>query len=174
MAITSTNLVMGVGSLYVADFGAAEPTDIETALGASWIDVGGTLEGVTVNYEPTWTPLRVDQVAMDVDSRLTEEVLTVATQMAEVTFANMRLAYNLPAGAGGFELGGSSSRTRPNYRALIFEGEGENGEPVRAIVRKALSAEAVETGYKADEQTVLAVTWKAHFVSSEIAPFRIL
>jgi hypothetical protein len=41
-------------------------------------------------------------------------------------------------------------------------------------LRKVLSSDNVEFAYKKEDQTVFSVTWSVHYVSSSIAPFKIV
>lgn len=181
MAVTTSNLVQGPADGYVGLFGATEPADsaVNTApVASTWTDIGGTLEGATINVAQEYAELLVDQIVDTPERRLTKRDTSVATQMAEPTLEN--LAYSLNGGTvtasaayKTYDPDASTSATQPTYKALLLDGYAPNSKRRRLIVRKVLSVEAVESAYKKDEQTTLTVTWNSHYVSSVIKPFRI-
>lgn len=181
MSVSTTNLVEGPGKLYTGAFGATEPADsaVNSAPAASaWTDVGGTMGGLTVTVEQTYTELEVDQLVDSPGRRLTKRETTVTTSMAEPTLANLALVLNggttaTGAGYASFDPLITNSATQPNYIALICDGWAPGGAfNRRAVVRKCLSTAKVEFLYAKDKQNVFAVTWNAHYVSSVITPFR--
>jgi hypothetical protein len=179
MSVTTTNLVEGPGKLYTGAFGATEPADsaVNSAPAASaWNDAGGTMGGLTVTVEQTYTELEVDQVVDSVGRRLTKREITIGTSMAEPTLANLFLILN-----GGTTASGSgwasydplitNSATQPNYIAVMVDGWAPGGAfNRRAIARKCLSTAKVDFLYAKDKQNVFAVNWNAHHVSSGITP----
>lgn len=179
MPVTTTNLIMGPGELYTAAFGAAEPATVVTAPAVAWTNVGGTMDGVTLNISQEFTELEVDQVVDVPGRRLTKREMTIETNLAEPTLENFAIALNQAApvtvtNEKTLEATNTAAAFTPTYTALLFDGIAPNGKRRRFIVRRALSTEGVETAYQKDEQTVLAVTWSAHYVSSSVAPFKIV
>jgi hypothetical protein len=186
MSVTATNLIAGPATLYVADFGATEPTDadIEDVPGAAWRDVGGTQDGVTLNVNQEFMELEVDQIVDIPARRLTSRDLQIATNFAEGTLENLVAALNggtVTTGSGtkSYEPTNDNSATQPTYRAIMLDGWAPQtaagvSNRRRVIVRKVLSIENVETAYKKDEQTLIPVTFGAHYVSSAVKPFRII
>jgi hypothetical protein len=177
MGFTSSNLIMGPGTLYTGTFGATEPLDtaVNTAPAASaWTDIGGTSDGVTVNVNQEYTALNVDQSVDVVERRLTSREVTVATSLAEPTLANLNLVLNSTttsaSGSGWSSLTSvsASSATQPTYIALIVDGFAPTQKKRRVIVRKALSTGNMEVSYSKDNQTLFPVTWSAHAVSNSI------
>src|ERR1044071_6292539 len=108
MRVTTGNLAMGPGTLYVAAFGAAEPLDSQvngTPAVSAWTNPGGTLGGLKFTETKTFKELEVDQIVETPERRVTKREVTLATQLAEVTFANLILALN----------GGTATTTDPNF-----------------------------------------------------------
>lgn len=185
MAKSVDNLVMGVGSLYVADFGATEPapTELNTApLDTDWRDVGYTQDGVTFTFVQEYEELTVDQIVDIPGSRLTRRTATIGTNLAEPTLENLNLALN---GAGTITEGAtagdpdewelnSDQGNVPNYRAIMFDGFGPNGNRRRVIVRRALQTGDVEAAYAKDGQTVFSVEFTAHYVDGAVSPLYIV
>ena len=183
MAVTVSNLILGPGTLYRGLFGATEPTEsgINTTPAASaWTDLGGTTDGVTLTINQEYTELEVDQIVDIPGRRLTKRELTISTNLAEATLANLALTMNnlssVTTGSSASTLTPAfdTSATQPTYFALIFDGFAPDGKRRRVIARRVLSVDNTEFAYKKDEQSVFTVTFSAHYVSSVIAPFVIL
>lgn len=185
MAVTTSNLILGPGTLYTGDFGATEPADtaVATAPDVAWTDAGGTQDGVELAVNQEYTELEVDQIVDVPERRLTKREATLKTNLAEATLENLAVALN----GGTIASGGtgatayksltptaSTSAHQVTYKALLFDGFAPAGKPRRVIVRKALSTDNVEFAYKKDEQTVFTVMFSAHYVSASIAPFKIV
>lgn len=174
---------MGPGTLYSGAFGAAEPADTAVASapnGAVWTDVGGTKDGVTLTINQEFTELEVDQVVDVVGRRLTKRDMQLKTNMAEVTLENLAFASNgaatITTGAGfkALEPANDTSATQPDYRALLFDGFAPGGGNRRVIARRTLSTDNAEFAYSKGDQTVLSVTWSAHYVSNSVRPYKII
>ena len=181
--VTAGNLALGPADLYIGQFGATEPTDaaVTAAPPSGFTGVGGTLNAVTFTLTPTYKELTVDQIVYDIERRLTNMQITVATQLAEVTMSNLSYSLNNTSNAttgttafNAMELPVVNSGVTPNYVSLLFDGWGPNGKRRRVIVRKCLSTAAVGTADSKDGQKVYPVTWTAHYVSSAINPFHVV
>lgn len=182
-AVSTSNLLLGPGTLYYGDFGATEPADTAVATApdsGDWTDVGGTNDGVTLSIEQEYTELTVDQIVDRVGSRLTNRTMTVATNLAEPTLENLSLVVNgggtVSSGSGykSFSPANDTSATQPTYCALIFDGIAPGGGIRRVFGRRMLSTENVEFAYSKEDQTVFSVTFTAHYVSNSITPFKIV
>ncbi|MCQ8831757.1 phage tail tube protein [Streptomyces malaysiensis] len=182
MSVTTTNLIMGPATLYLADFGATEPTDTavnDAPAASAWTDLGGTQDGCKLTIDQTYTDLEVDQAVDVVGARLTKRVFTIETNLAEPTLENLRYILNDGTAASGsgfksFEPIYASSATQPTYRAILLDGYGPNQLRRRILVRKCLSSDKVESTYKKDSQTLFTVKWSGFFVTSGIAPFKLI
>lgn len=181
MTVTAANLIMGPGVFYIGDFGSTEPADtaVGAVPGAPWNDIGGTLGGVVLNINQEYKELEVDQIVDPVGSRLIKRVMTLATQLAEGTLDNLARSLNivLPTPGAGFtalEPPNDNSATQPLYRAFIFDGWAPSGFKRRVIGRRVLSTEPTETPYSKDGQTIFKVSFKCHYVSDAIKPFKVI
>jgi hypothetical protein len=181
MAVTTTDLIMGPADLYIGDFGATEPLDtaINTAPGVAWTDLGGTQDGVKLVIDQTYTELEVDQIVQVPGARKTKEVLTVETNLAQATLDNLKVVLNGGTTASGtgyksYEPAYATSATQPTYRALLIDGYAPQGFRRRVIVRKVLSNDKVESTYKKDDQTLFSVKWGSFYVTSSIAPYKVV
>ncbi|WP_445520435.1 phage tail tube protein [Streptomyces sp. NEAU-174] len=182
MSVTTTNLIMGPATLYLADFGATEPTDTavnDAPAASAWTDLGGTQDGCKLTVDQTYTDLEVDQIVDVAGARLTKRLFTIETNLAEPTLENLRYILNDGTAASGsgfksFEPIYASSATQPTYRAVLLDGYGPNQLRRRFIIRKCLSNDKVESTYKKDSQTLFTVKWSGFFVTSSIAPFKLV
>lgn len=171
MAVVPELLIQGPAEVWHGTFGATEPINAVVAPGVGWTNLGPTDGGVTGTLAQTYTGLTVDQVYMDVESRLTAQGATVATSLAEATLANLRRAVNLAEDvATKFEWGGElSSNTSPLYSAVMLRGPAPGTSKSRlVIVRRCLSTEGLGLAYTKDSKTVIPITWKGHFVSESV------
>ncbi len=182
MSVTTSNLILGPGTLYWGVFGAAEPLDTAintTPQASAWTDVGGTQGGVALEINQTYTELDVDQVVDVPESRVTKREMTIKTNLAEPTLANLALAMNVTAPVTGasvdtLEPNDDVSSTQPNYKALLFDGFAPGSFRRRIICRKTLQNDKVDFSYTKEDQTVFSVTFAVHYVSSSIKPYKIL
>ena len=182
MAVTTTNLIQGPGTLYSGAFGATEPTD--TAVNAipaasAWTDMGGTQDGVKLSVDQTYSELEVDQITLRVGSRLTKQDFTIETSLAEATLENLSLTLNGGTSASGagwksFDPNVTSSATQPNYFAVILDGYAPNQFRRRIIGRRMLNTDSVELAYTKDKQTLIPAKFAGHYVSASITPFHII
>lgn len=187
MAVTVTNLIMGPGTMYQGLFGATEPPDFNVNLTpptSSWTDVGGTLNGITLSIDQSYTELMVDQLVDSIGRRLTKREFLVTTQLAEPTLQNLSMALNgstQTSGAtsaagtyGTIEPLYATSATQPTYIALLIDGFSPNSLRRRVIFRRMLSTAKVDTAMDKAKQTVFTVSFNGHYVSSVIAPFHLV
>lgn len=109
------NIIVGAATVYVGRSGeendkinvtsntatAQDPTKVSNGESASWYHMGYTMEGVTLNIEPTYNEVMVDQL-LDV-ARLfkTSQRVTVATSLTEATLENLYVAIGGQTGANG-------------------------------------------------------------------------
>ena len=191
-AITSSNLVLGPANLYIAPYGSAtEPTDASvtpngwlTPPSSPWTDVGGTEGGVSFEVDTKYTDLTVDQIIMNVGSRLTELSMMVTTKLSEVTLGNLTNALNSITSASSgtgystLDITVTSAASQPSYAALMIYGWApftSGGTPAlrRIIVRKVLSQAKVALMYDKKTQASYGVTFNSYFVSNSINPVHI-
>lgn len=172
MGVSGTNLIQGPATLYVGTFGATEPATIATAPATPWVDAGGTKDGIEFAVAKTFGVLGVDQVAYDVERRVTGIAVTLKTALAEATLDNLAIAIaNTAPTANVLTADDGLSVFAPTYRAILLDGIAPGGFRRRIIVRKVLSTDSVAMAYKKDGQTLIPVTFTGHWVTSSIKPF---
>lgn len=181
------SLVMGPATLYIATYGAVEPSNGSVAQvpdSGVWTDLGGLLGGVDLSVDQEWEEIRPRQVGSTVTRRLKRRRLTIKTQLAEATLSNLAYALNDLTGLGSGSGWTSYTPTEQHegtvldYMALIVDGwapgsnAGGQHKRRRLIVRKCLSVDNVQMSYKKDGQTVYTVSWTCHYVDSSTPIFR--
>ncbi|MET8826102.1 hypothetical protein ABZX40_13600 [Streptomyces sp. NPDC004610] len=182
MAVTTTNLIQGPGTLYTGAFGATEPLDTAvntTPAASAWTDLGGTQDGAKLSVDQTYSELEVDQITLRVGSRLTKQDFTIETSLAEPTLENLSLTLNGGTSASGagwksFDPNVTSSATQPNYFAIVLDGYAPGQFRRRIIGRRMLNTDSVELSYTKDKQTLIPMKLAGHYVSSTINPFHIV
>lgn len=182
MAVTTTNLIEGPGTLYYGEFGATEPADAAvntTPQASAWTDLGGTQDGAKFGVDATYSELEVDQIVTRVGSRLTKLDFTIETSLAEATLENLSIVLNGGTTASGsgwksYEPNVGSSATQPNYFAVILDGYAPEQKRRRIIGRKMLNTDSTELAYTKDKQTLIPAKFSGHFVSDAINPFHVV
>ncbi len=182
-------LVQGPGTIYIATFGAVEPAN--GLVGSPpdsmvWTDLGATLGGVELSIETEWEEIELRQIPDRPMKRLKRRRLSIKTELAEPTLANLGYALNdtpaLSAGSGwgAYAPSDRSEGSVLSYNALIVDGwapgfkAGGQHKRRRLIIRKCLSVDNVQMKYSKDGQSTYTVTWTCHYVSSTIPPFRVI
>jgi hypothetical protein len=182
---TERSLVMGPATLYIAPYGAVEPANGAVASApnpAVWTDLGGILGGVELTIQQEWFEVELKQLPDKPMKRLKKRRLSIKTQLAEPTLANLAYALNDTLGATGevFEPSNRSEASVLSYNALIVDGWAPGHNPGgqhkrrRLIIRKCLSVNNVEMAYTKEGQSVYTVTWTCHYVDSTTPIFRVV
>lgn len=110
-SVNSDNIVGGPGRLVVKTWDGTYPETIAEvmalnepfALTAGWRDLGATVEGITINRAFETEDFSVDQVSSPVESSITGWTHSLATNLAENTVDNRKLAL----------IGGTIAETAP-------------------------------------------------------------
>lgn len=110
------NIIVGAATVYVGPAGnvennkinvtsaaatAQDPSKVSNSDSASWYHMGYTMEGVTLNIEPTYNEVMVDQLLDTARLFKTSQRVTVATSLTEATLENLYVAIGGRAGANG-------------------------------------------------------------------------
>lgn len=185
-----TNLIQGVGEVYVAPFGETEPADIGTTPGGNWVNVGFTKGGVNFIYTPTYQNLTVDQEVDIVDRRLTMREMNFRTTLAEVTierlldvamsnFGGAITAVTGPPTADALEPGVAvGPESQISGMAVLFDGFAPGFTSGvhfrrRLIIRKAVNVAATDVPAQREGETVVSVDFSAQYVDGTIAPWKL-
>ena len=172
MTVTTTNLIQGPATLYQAPFGSAEPLTVAAVPTVPWVDLGGTQGGVELMTTDTYSVFDVDQIIYEIERRRVKRVVHIKTILAEATLLNLAIALNNTAPtAGVFTPDDGLVAFNPPYGACILDGIAPGGFRRRLILRKVLSTDVVGVAYKKDNQTLVPVTFTAHWISASIRPY---
>lgn len=178
-------LVQGPATIWLGAYGALEPglANVGSAPDTGvWTDLGGLRGGVDLAMTEEYKEIVFDQLPDTPIRRLDKRYLSVKTEMAEPTLANLAYALNDTAGVTGVVYAPTvyDAATQLPYRALIVDGWApgfkDNGQHKRRriIVRKCLSIDNITMAYTKDGQTTYTVNWSCHYVDGSTAPFRII
>jgi len=175
---TTSNLLWGVGNVYVAPFGSTEPTGV-AAPTTPWVALGATSGGVKLTLSQSFDTMNVDQVLWTPESRLTAMGAEVTTTLAELTQANLMYQLNamgaLSAGTGISTFTPNATPSvgaAPTYIAVLFDCPAPGTGKVRRFVgRKCLSTDNLEMENKKDDQSTWGLTLTCHWVSDSVAPY---
>lgn len=182
--MTATNLLMGAGVLYQGMFGATEPLDTAinlTPAASAWTDMGATDGGLKFAIDQKFSTLSCDQLIDDVGSRLTSRGVMFDTNLAEPTLANLTLAVNGGTSATGANYASldalnTTAASQVPYFAAILDGFAPGPANAnyrrRVLLRKCVNVSKVESSFSKDKQTFIPVSFKSHYVSPSITPFR--
>jgi hypothetical protein len=109
------NIIVGAAVVYVGKEGvennlinvgsssqsAQKPSNVTNVSGGNWYHLGYTMEGVTLNIEPTFNDVMVDQLLDTARLFKTSQRVTVATSLTEATLENLYVAIGGKAGGEG-------------------------------------------------------------------------
>lgn len=141
-----TDILVTPATIYYAPVGEALPDETSVgygdAWGGNWVDLGYTLEPVSLSYETETFELEVEQITLPVRRVRTKETVMIETSLAEMTATNLALvvdgtATTTAAGVGqvGFdEILAGGSVDLSEY-AWGFEGFRVTAANVRLPVR---------------------------------------
>lgn len=95
---TTSNVLYGVGVLFTAPVGTALPSDQNLGVGSSWVSggwnyIGATEQGVSVNFNPTTTDIRIEEQQTPVAALVDQVTLEITTSLSEETLANINISY---------------------------------------------------------------------------------
>jgi hypothetical protein len=183
---TSTNIIVGAAALFVADT-VLTPSTLETPVSsasmkttlsndASYTNVGYTMNGLELQFQPDFGEVQVDQV-LDV-AKLYKQGMQVnlATAFAEATLENLLLALaysdskltgTKSSSAGrSLDLSAGDIGECPVERGLVAVGPGTGDCEDSAYVERvysayrALSIENVTVSAKRDEASMFEVSFR--------------
>jgi len=183
---TSTNIIVGAAALFVADTTLA-PGTLETAVSnesfretladdATYTNVGYTMNGLELQFQPDFGEVQVDQI-LDV-AKLYKQGMQVnlATAFAEATLENLLLALaysdskltgNKASSAGrALNLSAGDIGECPVERGIVAVGPGTGDCEDSAYIERvytayrALSIENVTVSAKRDEASMFEVSFR--------------
>jgi hypothetical protein len=166
-----TNVIVGTGNIYVAEF-PTEPPEQSVPFGgdypADWIYPGLTEEGVSQSFERDVSDHRVEEQSSVALQTVNTSTISYTLSLAEHTLENMLLSF----GTGSIETvtgtpaGVTVRRLRfsdeLNYFSLSFEGKAPDGAFYRYYIPRVSSTATSETSHRRSEaKKLLPVTLTA-------------
>jgi hypothetical protein len=94
---TITNVIVGEAYAYTAPASTAMPVDTVAegaSWGGSWVYVGATEEGVTVNHSADTNEIRIEEQSLPVRILKTTTNFRITASLSEDTVETMKLAYS--------------------------------------------------------------------------------
>jgi hypothetical protein len=125
------------------------------------VDLGHTMGGITVSYEPEYTDIKANDFSGVIDKVLTAEKWTITVPLAESTLANITKAIGT-ASATSATLSKVGSKTGKRLNAVageLFLNPTDGSEDV--VFYKAVPVESVELNYEIDNERIVEVTFEA-------------
>lgn len=109
------NIIVGAAVVYAGKAGAENnkinvnsstqsaqvPANVSNVANGEWYHLGYTMEGVTLNIEPTYNDVMVDQLLDTARLFKTSQRVTVATSLTEATLENLYVAIGGATGTTG-------------------------------------------------------------------------
>lgn len=160
MTVNINNIIVGAGNLYVS--AQSVPLETYNASQRNSYHMGATVDGVEVAYEPDYTDIVVDQLK---DAALIYQNgfrLSVRTQVAEATLANLQVAWGLADAqlVGGTRLDVPVPPDEPVERKLVVIGRNPNDFERMYFARRAISVETSSHMLRRAEATLFPVTFR--------------
>lgn len=120
-AYTATNVLYGVGVLFIAPVGTAVPSDQNLGVGSSWVSggwsyIGATDQGVSLTFNPTTTDIRIEEQQTPVAALVDQVTMEVTTSLSEETLANINVAW----GNGGTVSVTAAGASQPGKSVLTL------------------------------------------------------
>jgi hypothetical protein len=183
---TSNNIIVGAAAFFVADT-VLTPATLETpvssasmkttlAADADYTNVGYTMNGLELQFQPDFGEVQVDQV-LDVAKLYKQGMqVTLATAFAEATLENLLLALAYPdsklagtkttSGGRALDLSAGDIGDVALERGIVAVGPGSGNAAVAANTERvysayrALSIENVTVSAKRDEASMFEVSFR--------------
>jgi hypothetical protein len=166
---TGTNVLLGMGTVYVAAIGTTEPVSASASV-SSFRDVGYTDGGAVFSYELTSEKIEVDQEFDPIRWETTARNASIAFPMAEATRQNLALALNAGAAAANDATSFEPPDPGDEVRVMIVFDPDDGG---RWIFRQCIQAGNLEIARrKAPAKALLPVTFRLEKPAGA-APFRV-
>lgn len=168
MATTPYEVLVGVGTIYIAPASTAKPALTATPSG-SWRTLGETDDGVKVTKMRKLEKFSTDQRTGNVKAVTTEESLMVETSLTSNTLENLAdvigaSVTDTPPGSGTI-----GTRSLKLYNgadvdefAILFRGSSPYGSwPAQFYIPRGVFDDDVEMEYKKDDKTLIPIKFDA-------------
>lgn len=165
---TPYDLLVGVGTLYIAPAGTAMPA-LDATPGGSWRDLGETDDGVKVAKAQNIETFSSDQRTGKVKAVRTEEGVTISTNLQKATLENLADVINgtVTTTAPGASTIGTKSLSLyagadVSEFAFLFRAHSPYGNwPAQYYVPRGFFSGEVEMEYKKEDKVLIPVEFEA-------------
>lgn len=157
MPITTTNVLVGAATLFIAPANTIGPPD-SLADGAQWsspwVTPGGTEEGVSFAVGSDTTDIRIEEQSTPVRVTMNTRNIRILAALSEDTIENMKLAYGggiittTAAAVGVPGKKGLKLSEELDELAAGFEGKSPQGFFRRVVIPRVISVADVTTQYR--------------------------
>jgi hypothetical protein len=157
-AYNTQEVLFGVGYLWTAPFATALPADIDLGDQTKWVGwsyVGGTDQGVQIQFSPNMNEIQIEETPIPVASLVQTATFQVSTALSEETLANINLAYggggSIATQAQGVGVPGKKTLSlSSNFATLACAILAKNdfGYPRVFYIPKIMSAGQVQTNFR--------------------------
>lgn len=159
-AVNTTNVLYGVGIVYVGPVGTALPSDQNLGVGSSWTGagwsyIGATDAGVTLTYNPSTVDISIEEQPTPVAVLVDKATAEITFDFSEETLANINIAYGgastiAVTAAGASQPGKSvlSLSTNVTQLACAVVGKNQLGFARVLSVPGVMSTGSVKTDYR--------------------------
>lgn len=169
-------VVVGAGTLYVAQLGSPEPAGPSSTAGlfpSAWHPLGYTENGSTFNQQVNATPLEVAEELEAVRTVVTSRISSVTFQLAQETARNLQLAFN----GGAVDPTAVSGVVTPNIPAIgqeqrVMLGWDSGDGLERWIYRRCLQTGAISIPRTKGAKVVIPVTFSLERPSDGSFPYK--
>ena len=154
MAKTIANVLVGVAVL-----------SIKSPVGGSYVEVGYTEDGVTLEYTADTEDIEVDEETVPLERVITKETLAVTCNMSESSL------YNMDKAIAGSVLAGSTITINAGINkemSIKIVGTNPAGFDRTIEIPLATALGAVGMSYKKNEKTIVPVTFQALKGASDV------
>lgn len=176
MARTNTEVLIGPGTLYVADVGTAFPVDPSVAPAGAWADIGYSEEGWAFNVDRTVEEIEVAEELDPIDLQQTKRDIHVVGAAAQASIDNFKTA--MGGGTIVTAVGPPATKTYTppatgvlDRKALLLRVLAPNGKTRDVQIPKVVSVSAINMEHKkAPAKSLLAIDFKI-VKDAGVAPF---
>jgi len=140
------------GTVYTVEPGGTVPG---MSLSSAYTDIGYTEDGVTFNYAPSVTMIKVEETTLPIDAYLEEEVLTIVCNMAESSLVNLGNAIGGSVRSGNKITIGAGALKSMNIK---LEGLTPGGFKRAYYFPRVVATGAVGMSFRRAQKTIIPLT----------------
>lgn len=173
MGLVKEEVWVGMGQFFRAPVGTPIPDDFDNhlALGAPWVAMGYTQEGLTKEYALTTTDIEADQSFDPIRVVTTARRITLATRLIQLNAENLKTAFGggtitpvdpdaIPGSGDEYDEYTPPDVGEEEEYALVFDAS-DLDRKIRVILQNAKREGTTTVQFRKGEAAGLSVTWVA-------------